>query len=571
MKKKYWGVMLLPVMIVLLISAFVYAEELSAGEELSSGEYSYEGYAEDVSELVWDGSEEEDNEAVDPEAEDSLTEEPDLVGAASGKCGDNLTWTLSDDGVFTINGTGEMYDYKIVNLDETIRVDECELSMPWNDSRQKIKKVVLSEGVTSVGKYSFYFCTKLETVVLPNSLYLIDDYAFYTYETYCLDNVVIPDHVKIIGKSAFSGGRLTELTIPGNVESIGESAFAQCGIKKLTIQEGVKKIGRYAFWRNAVTSVTIPSSVTLIERSCFAECESLTSISLPDTLIAITDHAFAFCTNLSSITIPPNVRHIGRNAFSDMRSLKEVWFTGNAPYLGDRIFLEDFVDVYYPDNLSWSSASLHNYGGHVTWIPMSKTAITGCFNSVNGGDVRWERKKGASAYVLYRKRAADGVKKVAVIHDPAVIQYIDNGIKDNCWGRVYVYYVVTLYGSKQQSGPKSDEVTLQRLAPMRITDLKSTAKKTVSISYVCTVNQNKALGYEIQYAQTQNDLFQQRGTFQKVSVDGRKNLTATIKNLAANKRYYFRVRCYVNYEHSVTHQKTKTWSQYSNVMSVVTL
>lgn len=198
----------------------------------------------------------------------------------------------------------------------------------------------------------------------------------------------------------------------------------------------------------------------------------------------------------------------------------------------------------------------------------STATITGVYNSSKGGDVRWTKVNGATGYVLYRMRSADGLKKVTTINNPNTLQYIDGGIKDNCWGRVYSYYVRPVINGKE--GAKSNELTLQRLAPMKFTKNTSTAVGEVSLTYACTVNSNKALGYEIQYATSTGDLYNQKGSFKKVSLNGRNNLNKSINGLSKGQAYYFRVRGYVNYTHSVTGKTTKTWSQYSEVVSVKT-
>ncbi len=202
-------------------------------------------------------------------------------------------------------------------------------------------------------------------------------------------------------------------------------------------------------------------------------------------------------------------------------------------------------------------------------IPQAKSAIIGFYNSVKGADIRWTKVEGCTGYALYRKRAADGTKRVATINNPNTLQCYDNGIQYNCWGRVYVYYVKPLYGEAE--GPKSNEVTLQRLAPMKFTSWKNSSPGNVSLEWQCTVNENKALGYEVQYATSTSDLYNQRGTFTKVSVNGRNTLKKTIYGLLRNRTYYFRIRCYVNYTHSQTGLTTRTWSQYSDVVSVKVL
>ena len=196
----------------------------------------------------------------------------------------------------------------------------------------------------------------------------------------------------------------------------------------------------------------------------------------------------------------------------------------------------------------------------------SAPTITGFYNSSKGGDIRWTKVNGATGYVLYRNRKADGLVKVTTINDPNTVSYIDTGVKDNCWGRVYAYYVRPIIDGKE--GTKSNEVTLQRLAPMKITNKASNAAGQVSLTWACTVKDNKALGYEIQYATSTADLYGQKGSFQKVSVNGRNNLSKTITGLTGGQKYYFRIRGYVNYTHSVTGKTTKTWSQYSDVVNV---
>ena len=103
---------------------------------------------------------------------------------------------------------------------------------------------------------------------------------------------------------------------------------------------------------------------------------------------------------------------------------------------------------------------------------------------------------------------------------------------------------------------------------MKFTSYKNSGAGAVSLVWQCTVNENKALGYEVQYATSTSDLYGQRGSFKKVSVNGRNNLKRTISGLTKNRTYYFRIRCYVNYTHSQTGRTTKTWSQYSDVVNV---
>ncbi len=110
--------------------------------------------------------------------------------------------------------------------------------------------------VTSIGNMSFYECSGLTSVTIPNSVTSIGEYAFCR----CLG--------------------LTSVTIPNSVTSIGNDAFANCtGLTSLAIPNSVTSIGETAFYRClGLTSVTIPNSVTSIGDAAFSGCSGLTSV-----------------------------------------------------------------------------------------------------------------------------------------------------------------------------------------------------------------------------------------------------------------------------------------------------
>ena len=90
-----------------------------------------------------------------------------LEVVASGICGDDLTWTLYENGLLTIIGTGEMYDYGMENG-----------GTPWFEYIASVKSLHIGEGVTSLTHYAFAGCTELTTVTLPSSLFMLGAGAF---------------------------------------------------------------------------------------------------------------------------------------------------------------------------------------------------------------------------------------------------------------------------------------------------------------------------------------------------------------------------------------------------------
>ena len=273
----------------------------------------------------------------------------------NGSCGDHLTWTLiTETGLLEIDGTGNMTDY-----------DYYPSTRPgWHQYRDNITKVILSSGVTSIGKYAFQDCRALQNVTIGNSVTSIGDNAFQWCTS--LTSVVIPDGVKSIGNLAFDECHsltsltigngvtslegsafqrcysLTSLTIGNGVTSIGGSAFSQCtSLTSVIIPDSVTSIGYGAFSAcSSLNSVEIPDSVTSIGQGAFSACSSLNSVEIPDSVMSIEQHAFLECDALTSVVIPDSVTSIGYGAFWDCDALKNLTIGNGVTSTGNRTFAD---------------------------------------------------------------------------------------------------------------------------------------------------------------------------------------------------------------------------------------
>ena len=192
--------------------------------------------------------------------------------AATGRCGDSITWTLDDLGNLTLSGSGEMWNN---GYDDS----------PFKD--YEIRKATVKYGITSIGESAFLGCRGMTELTLPNS-------------------------VTSIGGNAFEGcNGLTELILPNSVTSIGDSAFEGCsGLTELILPSSVTSIGDYAFYGcSGLTELTLPNGVRSIGDSAFSGCSGLTELTLPNGVTSIGESAFKNCSGLSKITslaeIPP--------------------------------------------------------------------------------------------------------------------------------------------------------------------------------------------------------------------------------------------------------------------------
>jgi hypothetical protein len=168
-------------------------------------------------------------------------------------------------------------------------------------------KMIIPEGITKFGNYSFRKCSNLTTVTIPNSVTAIGNFAF-----------------------ADCTG-LTDIVLPHSVTTIGSGAFARCSnLTVFEIPEGVTVIdGRVFSDCSSLSSISIPNSVSSIGASAFYRCRGLTAVKLPDGIVSIGMTAFQECSNLASIIIPGSISSIELSVFAKCTSLSDVYYKGN--------------------------------------------------------------------------------------------------------------------------------------------------------------------------------------------------------------------------------------------------
>ncbi len=176
---------------------------------------------------------------------------------ASGTCGENATWELLSDGTLTISGSGA--------TNEFVYSKYSEKSAPWAGYRDVIKKVVIGNGITSVGDFAFYCCTNLTAVEFEAGSVLAT-----------------------VGVGAFGYTGITEITLPASVKTVEANAFYYSDLVTVSFEDGSKltTIGEYAF-RNctALANVYIPDSAIKLGSGIFYACTNVT-LSVADGSVA---------------------------------------------------------------------------------------------------------------------------------------------------------------------------------------------------------------------------------------------------------------------------------------------
>ena len=197
-------------------------------------------------------------------------------------CSEPVNYTLyifCTDGEVTTEGTVTYFENASKGLQFTLNDDGESYSVTdigtCTDMNVVIPNTYENLPVTNIGDGAFAGCDSFASIVIPNNVATIGNYAF---NGCYLTSIVIPDSVKSIGYEAFSNcPDLTSVVIGDGVTSIGDYAFVCCySLKSVTFGDSVTSIGTGAFANASLTNVTIPSSVTNIGYQAFAGSTSLT-------------------------------------------------------------------------------------------------------------------------------------------------------------------------------------------------------------------------------------------------------------------------------------------------------
>jgi len=189
---------------------------------------------------------------------------------------------------------------------------------------------------------------------IPEGVTEINTYAFSKIDS--LEEVVIPDSVKIIREYAFSNGfgdrtptSLVSVTIPEGVEQILDGAFFHCeNLKAVIIPDSVTLLDVRAFNSCfSLESVKIGKGVKVISGNCFQHCTSLTSIELGENVEAIKSSSFSGCTQLTDIRIPRSLKTIERKAFSQTMNFHYEGTKAEWRAIQKNFELFAKVDVHY--------------------------------------------------------------------------------------------------------------------------------------------------------------------------------------------------------------------------------
>lgn len=229
--------------------------------------------------------------------------------------------------------------------------------------------VIIPEEVTAIGEEAFRNCPGVVTlengkqrpfgspasVFIPHTVKSIGKFAFFDCGR--LTSVIFSEGLTHIGYSAFEFcSSLTEIELPSSVTDIEGSAFSCCTkLTRISLPEGLTTL-RFSVFDDCtlLESVQLPQGLTHIESRAFANCESLTDVAFPQGLEAIASDAFSGCVRLKRLCFPPELKTIGDRAFNGCTGLQHVEFPQGLTHIGNCAFslCKRLTSVELPDGLT---------------------------------------------------------------------------------------------------------------------------------------------------------------------------------------------------------------------------
>ncbi len=236
-----------------------------------------------------------------------------------------------------------------------------------------LSKVKLSKKLKEIAENTFYGCSSLKNIIIPKGVLEIGYSAFENCTS--LENIELPDGLTAIGISvdhyfhtsgcySFAGcTSLKEVVIPDSVTGIGSRAFSGCtSLSKVKLSNNLAIIDEGTFSGcTSLQEIEIPDSVTEISKSAFSGCTSLSKVKLSNNLTKIENGTFSGCTSLQEIVIPDGVKKLGDDAFYGCTSLTEIDIPDSVTEIGSYVFsgCVSLEEITIPDNVTKMGVNEH--------------------------------------------------------------------------------------------------------------------------------------------------------------------------------------------------------------------
>lgn len=377
-----------------------------------------------------------------------------ITGSAddkTGQCGSNATYRISDT-TLTISGTGGVYN---------------EFSQD-TDTFKNVTDLVIEEGITNVGAFSFRGCTALRTVSFPAGFETIYSYAFENCEN--LREVYIRSLKEIYAGAFYKCTSLETIYYLGSSSSWNAVKYYDEKARLSTIDDSynsnisdavvidstVKMCGPAARYNISEGVLTI-SGGGRISENAFANRNDITKVVIENGITKIGTGAFAGCGSLEEITFSKEIKVIGYGAFSGCVALGDVYYYGSHSDWNLTVFqnmADKQVAAAESDNKPLLDATMHltvsgKYGTNLSFVlddtglltisgtgKMDSTGVTDPFKKIRSDIKKVVIKSGITSIEDSAFQKCSNLTEITI---PDTVETIGNFAFSECTGLKYIH------------------------------------------------------------------------------------------------------------------------------------
>ena len=269
-----------------------------------------------------------------------------LTGNVSGTNTVTVRATKEGSGTVTVKAVGTYYSASCrITVKDEFEVEGVYLmSYTGRGDENGVVTIPDDLGIMYIYPQAFLFNEYITKVIVPEGVEEVYETAIYGCDN--LEEVILPDSCKVLGKWALAWNPKLKKVDLGGVDTVGEMAFIKCEALTDIDLSKVSYIGPRAFgYCTSITEIDLTSCKSMDEMA-FIFCDSLNTVKTGQ-YTPIGDFAFYQCPRITSVTL--NGPKVGQMAFYNNTSLQSVTFGGNVDIIDIGAFYgcEQLTEVNY--------------------------------------------------------------------------------------------------------------------------------------------------------------------------------------------------------------------------------
>ncbi len=331
-----------------------------------------------------------------------------------------------------------------------------------------LSSVTIPTTLTSMAGDAFHFCDKLKTIIwnakhcvdfetspFSSCYYYVNGYNGDYMGNNCTTSIIFGDEVEYIPAYLCSGFyALSTIIIPNSVKEIGDYAFDavrfyttygrykyDTTLSSISLGMGLEKIGAYAFYgRTVLASVTIPDKCTTIDPFAFANCSNLSTVTFGKGMTTIGTSAFGGNNKINTINIyataPPVIS--GKYVF-DMISIGDHNYYGISDFMSVTLNVRSkAVDAYKAADV-WKDMYVQAMENDLRTFTLNVSSADESMGTTSPGGMFDENSevlifaaaKNGYKFKKWNDGNTDNPRTVTMIGDLSFVAYFETVIPDN--------------------------------------------------------------------------------------------------------------------------------------------